>query len=191
MTPIAIQRAGREVGPVETLCQEIKFRFQRPMETQTVLIAFVRELVATVAEDRDLRVRIAEMVISPAPSEASGVVLDAAVKMLTSDEPIGAAAELHDLAHELNPEDAYPTDHVIDMLSSCASAIRFGLESPCQSRHAAEAAHHVWRQHYGVSLEDSHTPHWWHDWARSMMEQALVALAAPPTSHAHRREPHP
>lgn len=59
-----------------------------------------------------------------------------------------------------------------------ASAIRFGLETPCRSRHAAHAAQHVWQQIYGISLFDSHTPGWQREWARSKMIAALTALVA-------------
>jgi hypothetical protein len=90
---------------------------------------------------------------------------------------IASAALVHNLCHELNPEDAYPTNHTIDMLSSCASAIRFGLEKPCRSRHAADAAGHIWKQRYGLRLFDSFTPAWQKDWTRVQLQEAILRLA--------------
>lgn len=170
----------RKKGPVEILCKEIGFRFDRSMERRDMFVAFVKILVGHVSDMRELQARISHLT-KKAPSDGSATVLAAAEKMLEAESPsdmIAAAKVVHDLSHELNPEDAYPTDHLIDMLSSCASAIRFGLElGPCQSRHAADAAQHIWKQKYGVSLFDSFTPNWENDWARAQLQDAILSLA--------------
>jgi hypothetical protein len=153
----------REKGPVEILCKEIDFRFERHMEAALILVAFVRVLVSEVADIRQMHASIAGI-----------------TKTLTLADPdamICRAAEAHAFIRGVAPEDAYPCDHLIDMLSSCVSAIRFGLEKPCHSRHAAQAANHIWKHKYGVSLFDNFTPAWQKDWARAMLQEAVLSLA--------------
>jgi hypothetical protein len=113
------------------------------------------------------------------PSESSGVVLDRVRAMLDCPSLVERdrlCHELHMFIDEVNPDDAYPTDHLIDMLNSCVSAARFGLEIPCHSRHAASAAGHVWEQRYGITCQDGHTSRWKKDWARAKFQDALVLL---------------
>lgn len=165
-------------GPVRILCDEIGFRFDSRLERTDVLVAFVRELVFEISRQRGFSMRISHLT-GRSPSEASGEVLVLAEQMLAAHgvaDQIAAATAVHDAAHRLNPEDAIPTDHFIDMLSSCASALRFGLEVPCVSRHAANAAYHIWKQIYGVSRFDDHTPAWQNDWARTKLQDAIIAL---------------
>jgi len=174
-------------GPIAILCKEIGFRFDCGLEREDVLVAFVRALVMNVEEMRGIQSAIAHVTNKP-PSDASGKVLAATHAMLsgTTNEALKAgAAKVHDLAWSLNPEDAYPTDHLIDMLSSCASAIRFGLEIPCHSRHAAEAAHHVWGHRYGISLFDEFTSEWRHDWARAQLVAAITSMLPVPAAIRH------
>lgn len=168
-------------GPVQILCEEIKFRFHRSMERPDIFTAFVRQLVSVVADDRAMRSLLAGKVTTAPPSEGSAQVLEAAQNMfepgLSIRARISRADKVHDLSRELNPEDAYPTDHLIDMLSGCASAIRFGLETPCRSRHAAGAADHIWGQRYGVRLFDEYTSNWRNDWARGQLQLAILSLS--------------
>ncbi len=168
----------REKGPIEILCKEIDFRFDRRMEDRAILVAFVGVLVDEIEELHDLRQRIASIVTGEtAPPESD---FDAALKatrsmLAAADAPqaITLAGEVHDLTHQ--PDDG-PCDHFVDMLSSCASAIRFGLETPCRSRHAASAADHVWKHVYGVSRFDGFTSNWRNDWARAQLQAAILAL---------------
>lgn len=180
-----------ERGPVQILCREIGFRFERRMETTALFIAFVAALVEVIEEMREGQVRLSFLLkphlgappTYPAPSDNSGEVMSR-VKTLLADAPthiIAAAAEVHNFIHEVMPEDTYPTDHYIDMLSSCVSALRFGLERPCNSRHAAEAANHIWGRRYGVSLFDSFTPSWQKEWARAQLQAAMLNLISPQT----------
>ena len=176
-----IDKKAREKGPVEILCKEIGFRFLPAMESPDMLVAFVRSLVSEVADMRDIQDRIAHVTHQP-PSEGSNIVLgtaEAALRQTDIAEMIRLAAEVHALADQYNPEDTYPTDHLIDMLSSCASVIRFGLEFPCHSRHAAFAADHIWKCKYGISLFDQYTSNWRRDWARAKFEEAMLSLIAP------------
>lgn len=181
----------RVKGSVEILCAEIGFRFERPMERPEVLVSFVAVLVGVLSEIHQTQQHIAKLpgVLEKAPSVGSAQAIECANSMVsasTREALISAAADLHALCRELNPEETYPTDHLIDMASSCASAVRCGLEMPSGlgSRHAAEAASHIWRHRYGVTLEDSYTPRWRKDWACAMFERALLRLALNSLKHS-------
>jgi hypothetical protein len=173
-------------GPVRVLCDEIGFQFSPGMENPRLLVAFIRTLVLEVAEIRDLAERLKDVLGRDGPSAGSGQMLNKVLDMLNGGDVVAMVeqcAGLHELAHQLNPDDAYPTDHLIDMLSSCVSGIRFGCDTGrwgVGSRHAAEAAQHVWGRKYGVSLFDAHTPRWQHDWTRHKLREALISLAFPP-----------
>lgn len=183
-------------GSVRILCDEIGFRFDPRLERPEVLVAFVRELIAEVAEQRRTAEQIAAYT-AKSPSEGSASVLLLAEGMLSVDSVrawIGGAEMVHDACHRLNPEEACPTDHLIDMLSSCASAIRFGLEDRglgFSSRHAASAAQHVWRQIYGVSRFDSETPAWENEWARGKLLRAIISLIPPTIADTTEPQPSP
>lgn len=168
----------RSKGPVEILCEEIDFHFHRSMETPRILVAFVARLVGEIASERDMQSAIAHVTGKP-PSEKSAEALRLAQGMVSASDPgelVGRASLLHDFDHMNNPDEG-PCDHLIDMLSSCASAIRFGLEMPCASRHAAHASNHVWRRLYGIKREDNITPHWSKHWARVQLQRAITDLA--------------
>lgn len=168
----------REVGPVEGLCKEIGFRFDMLMERQDIFLAFVSVLVQQVTRMRGIQYQIAGMTGAP-PSDDSADVLKLVQDLLVTniDEMIEKAATVHACIDEVNPEDASPCDHLIDMLSSCVSAVRFGLETPCRSRHAAAAAQHIWKHLYGVTLFDSFTPNWENEWARAQLQTAILQLS--------------
>jgi len=174
-------------GSVEILCHEIEFPFSPGMETPRVIVAFVRQLVLEVAEMRWQSEAVKGVLRRDGPSIGSGKLLDAALDMLNGDDPqimVERCAYLHAIADDFNPEDAYPADHLIDMLSSCISEIRFGCEAGCfgiGSRHAAEAAQQVWKHRYGVRLFDQLTNRWQKDWARDVLIRALTQMALPPT----------
>lgn len=183
----------RNHGPVETLCREIEFPWRAELERTDVFISFVRSLVREVSDMRCMQSSIAHLTLIT-PSKESGKVLALSNKMLAFHESetadmIKMAARVHDLCHELNPDEKTPTDHLIDMYSSCASAIRFGLETSCSSRHAASAAQHVWERKYGLQLFDGHTPAWEKEWARSKMTDAIIALLPPPFQSVDTEEP--
>ncbi len=168
----------REEGPVEILCKEIDFHFDNELERVDLFVAFVSVLVAEISKMRNMQDQLAD-VTGVAPSDNSAEALRLAKKMLAEQEIDGLiekAAALHDFSHTANPEDAYPTDHLIDMASSCASAIRFGLETPCHSRHAASAADHIWKRVYGIGLFDHISSRWRKDWARIKFQEAIISL---------------
>lgn len=177
----------RDKGPVEILCKEIGVHFDHRMETLPIFVGFVRVLTDKALEDFEASEQIKTIIgldysgkPMQEPDDATPQVRELVDAMFRSAHPIDMierAARVHELARELNPEDAYPTNHYIDMLSSCASAIRFGLETPCRSRHAAEAAGHIWRRRYRIGLEDGSTEAWQKDWARQQLDEALLRLA--------------
>lgn len=167
-----------EKGPVRILCDEIEFPFERRLETVPILVAFVARLVHEVASGRAFEERISHLTGKP-PSAASAEAVRLAEAMLTGATPeeiIAGAKKVHDFGRVRNPDEG-PSDHTLDMLSSCASALRFGLEQPCVSRHAASAAGHIWRRKYGVTLHDDLTPHWEKHWARVQLQNAITDLA--------------
>lgn len=171
----------REKGSVEILCREIGFRFSRAMESPAVLVAFVARLVEHIADKRQIQESLAEHIGGKRPSDGSRTVLEMVRHLLgeggSPSSMIAGAAAIHAKVDELNPEDAYPTDHLIDMLSSCASVLRFGLETPCHSRHAAEAAGHIWKYVYDINLFDEHTTPWQHEWTRAVLQDAILSLS--------------
>lgn len=185
-SPEQADASGREdapsKGPVRMLCDEIGFPWDRRLERDDLFVIFVRGLVAEIEHKRWMQLTVAGKFGGTPPSEGSGSALSLADTMFHSVDRltrIERARAVHDLCHELNPDEAYPTDHLIDMVSSCASAIRFGLETPCHSRHAAEAASHICGQVYGLFLFDSHTPGWKKEWARAKLTDALISLLPP------------
>lgn len=182
-------RDERARGPVEILCREIEFPFAAGMENPRIIVAFTRKLVLVIADMRFQDDALKDVLVRGGPSAGSGELLDKVLDMINGGDiaaMVEQCAGLHYLAHQLNPEEAYPTDHLIDMLSSCISAIRFGCDTSKfgGSRHAASAAQHVWSQHYGVTLFDGHTPRWEKDWARHILTEALVTMALPVTKGA-------
>lgn len=155
---------------MEILCAEIEFPWVRRLEREDLFVEFVRVLVGHVREMRLMHERL-----RGAPSLASHEALVLADDMLSAlgrAEMIAYATAIHDQFIE-------PDDHLVDMVSSCASAIRFGLETPCRSRHAAEAASHIWRMRYGLSLFDTHTTQWCRDWTRAQVQIAILNLMKP------------
>lgn len=178
-----------ERGPVELLCREIKFPFVRRMENRRIFMRYVSTLIAHIAHERHSHEAISKIIgldargnPMDAPSDNSVEAIRRAQEMVSdySEDAkiaINNAAQLHMYCHDMNPEDAHPTDHYIDMVSSCASAVRFGLEIPCHSRHAAEATRHVWSKKYGIRLEDENTRDWWKTWACRQLQDAILSLA--------------
>lgn len=168
-------------GPVRVLCDEIGFPFSRALERSDVFVAFVRELVCEVSHKHEIAQHLERLGAAKASAGASEALSVAAAMFSATDDAarIAAAGRLHETCDRLNPESAYPTDHLIDMLSSCASAVRFGLERGkwgVGSRHAAEAANHVWKQVYGIGRFDRYTSGWEKDWARQKLIEALISL---------------
>ncbi|MCV0413477.1 MAG: hypothetical protein K5831_01160 [Brevundimonas sp.] len=190
MTDLDKLEARLRKGPVRILCDEIGFRFDPRLEREDLFIAFVGCLVEEIARQRETQAAIAPYT-GTSPSEASERGINIARSMVALDLGLSmkarkeVASAIHDLSYEANPEDdpTHPCDHLVDMLASCASAIRFGLEEPCRSRHAAEASNHVWKQIYGVTRFDSNTPSWQHEWARTKLQQAMISLLPARAAH--------
>lgn len=170
----------RKIGAVEGLCKEIEFPFIKAYECPEVLVSFVAVLVAEIADRRAMEEKIAP-VTGYLPTNDSLQFLGMVEVMLKSriDLMIGLAAEIHD-HHAMNGfEEAEPCDLLVELFSSCTSAIRFGLEDSCRSRHTAQAAQDVWKYKYGLRLFDLNTSKWEKDWARTIFVQALACLLFP------------
>ena len=174
----------KQQGPVEILCKEIGFRFDDRLETVQVLVAFVSVLVDHIADERWMKNAISAYT-GKLPTDASEEAVRRTREMLTCTDReslIKTAEAVHSFIDEASPGDDDPCDHLTDMLNSCVSAVRFGLEQPCRSRHAAEAANHVWERLYGISRFDEYTGAWEKDWARAQFEKALITVAALPST---------
>ena len=176
------EKQGHTPGPVSILCKEIGFPFDRRLEREDVFVSFVRRLVGEVEDIIRTADALAEFTGKPS-SEGAREVLGLALSMSSLDLGLSLsartefAAAIHERSHQINPDDPrHSCDHAVDMLASCASAIRFGLERPCRSRHAADAASHVWKHVYGVSRFDGITPAWQKEWARGVMQSAIIDL---------------
>lgn len=163
-------------GAVEILCKEIGFRYQSGMETPAMLRAFVCVLVDDINQMLCLGQFMARHGAAAPSAEAEDTFTRVRAMLEHTDpaELVLTAANVHDVIYIVNPDEKYPTDHLIDMLSGCVSAVRFGLEMPCHSRHAAAAAKHIWKKMYGVALHDRLSNEWSNDYARSVLERALL-----------------
>lgn len=163
----------KDEGPVEILCDEIGVSFQARMESTPVLVAFVAALVGEVDFMIQHKKNLAPFTGEEVPTEDTYAALECVKSILPltdREELIKAAGKAHDT---VRVPDEGPCNHHIDMLSLCTSAIRFGLEQPCWSRHAAEAAHHVWKHRYGITLFDGHSNGWGKQWAKAKFLDAL------------------
>lgn len=166
----------RKKGAVEILCEEIGFRFDRRMETVEVFTAFVRVLVSHIALMREMQEHLAKHLGADGPAEQSLELISHVMEMLhlkNREAMVTRAAEIHRLLLE-------PRDHLSDMLSSCVSAVRFGLDpdemGKAQSRHAASAAQHIWSRIY-TGRHDGFTGAWQKDWARAQLQEAILLMA--------------
>lgn len=162
-------------GPVQILCTEIGAVFTDNMETTATLVAFVSVLVAEVEQMMETADTISDLTgkpVSPASKGALGLV-KRLLSVSCRAELIEGAAKIHYAMHL--PDEGFIDPHV-SMLNSCTCAIRFGLETPCNSRWPAEAASHIWKKKYGVSLFDHHSNKWGKQWARDKFYEALGSL---------------
>ena len=168
---------GRTTGVVETLCNEIRYPFSAEMERLEILVSFTRALYFEVhdmfAWHEMIRRTALQQRTSPEVAKAFSEVRALLDNPYLETEKRSAA--LHN-GILFQPDDG-PCDRFIEMLSSIVSAIRFGLEHPHMSRHAAHAAQGIWAHKYGVRLFDECTSDWEKDWARRIMAKALSPSA--------------
>jgi hypothetical protein len=168
---------SKEKGAVQILCEEIGATYIEKMESVDVLVAFVSVLVDEIDGMMGISRQIQHLTdekVSVGAEEALKCVKDLLLVKGRKDL-IKASESAHRVTYV---SDDGPCDHNIDMLSSCVSAIRFGLEIPSMSRHAAEAANHIWKFRYGVSLFDRHSSGWSKEWSRSKFYEALGSISA-------------
>lgn len=148
---------------------------EESLETTAVLVCFVAALVEEVGEMMGSARRIAHVTgrgVSDECYEALNTVGEL-LEIENKDDIIKASAEAH---RTVTVQEGGPYDHYMDMLSSCVSALRFGLVTPCSSRHAAAAADHIWKQKYGITLFDKHSNGWGKRWAKSKFYESFGKL---------------
>lgn len=158
------------VGAIEGLCNEIGFRFLSGMEHKSILLSFVSVLVDEIRDQVEMLESLPFRAVSP----QSKVLMDAVRFTL-----------VYPTENNINwcREEAYPTndenceDLICLQLDSCVSAIEFGLEDPCHSRHTAEAAFEIWKVKYTPRIQDRNTTKWAREWACDKMAEALLKLA--------------
>lgn len=122
--------ADNEKGPIQILCDEIGFHFDRRIETTAILNAFVSVILSHVVDICSTQGIIHKKAGGKAPSQDSAEALRLTWNMLACKDDARLAklcTEIHDLCHQINPDEG-PCDHLVDMVSSCVSAIRFGIE---------------------------------------------------------------
>ncbi len=172
-----INEKAKNKEVIELLCEEIGATYTKNMETIPVLVSFVCVLVDEIDDLIQVAKKIAHLTGKEIPSGTEEAVdrVRAVLALRDRDKLIEDAALAHETVHA--PDGVIPCNHYMDMLSSCVSAIRFGFEQPCQSRHAAAAADHVWQHVYGVSRFDKHSHKWGKQWARVKFYEALGAIA--------------
>ena len=162
-------------GPIEILCKEIGFRFDKKLESVNTLVSFVSVLVSEISRMRWVDEKCVPMT-GKEPTENSAKAITLISEVLSRQDRdllIKGAAEVHGFVNRVTPDEG-PRDHMVDMVSSCASAIRFGLERPCRSRHAAAAANHIWQHVYGIRTFDCFTGNWQKEWTRAKLHQAMI-----------------
>jgi hypothetical protein len=174
----------RKKGPVEILCKEIGVRFTADLETPKVLAAFVRVLHGRLEHMYWISSEIDRRCARPVNCADARRALDKLTEVLKSENPealVSGAADIHALIDSLEWRGTWAS-HVFDIVSSLASALRFGLDGieGISSRHAAAAASHLWKHEYGISKFDEYTGEWEKTWAREQFYEAVKRLALSP-----------
>ena len=151
---------GFSKGPVEILCNEIGAVFNSNMETIPVFMSFMTALVAEIEHDEIMNAKIRGSRVDEKLQQAF-VDMD---ELLSGTEH-GQILYLADqfCIHE-SPK---------HLLRECAVAIKFGLEVPCKSRHAADVAKHICRHLYGYSLHDTMISEFENQWVRNKFYDSL------------------
>ena len=155
---------GFSKGPVEVLCDEIGAVFNSNMETIPVFLSFITVLVAEIEHEAIMNAKIHK-------SQVEEKLQQAFVDM---DELLSATEynQIMYLADQFCIHEA--PSH---LLRQCAVAVKFGLERPCKSRHAADAAKNICRHIYGYSMHDIMINEFENQWVRDKFYDSLGRLA--------------
>ena len=164
-----------ERSAIQILCDEIGADYFKEFEGMQVLVSFVSVLVDEIGDKMETDRIIAHLTGINTSVKAGECLNIVKSLLLITDENkmIDECAKAH---LTVTVHDPSPCDHYVDMLSSCVSALRFGLEKPCQSRHAAEAASHIWKHKYNIGLFDEHSSRWQKDYSNAMLKKAIARL---------------
>jgi hypothetical protein len=151
-------------GPVEILCNEVGAVFNPNMETIPVFLSFITVLVAEIEHDEIMNAKI----------HGSQVAEQLQQAFVDMDELLSATDynQIVYLADQFCIHEA--PSH---LLRQCAVAVKFGLERPCKSRHAAEAAKHICGHLYGYSMHDIMINEFENQWVRNKLYDSLGRLA--------------
>ena len=155
---------GISNGPVEILCNEIGAVFNSNMETIPVFMAFISVLVAEIEHDEVMNAKIRGSSVDKKTQQAF-VDIDEILSATEREQILYLADQFH--IHE-QPK---------HLLHDCAIAIKFGLEVPCKSRHAADAAKRICRYLYGYKMHDPAICDFENQWVRNKFYDSLGRLA--------------
>lgn len=155
---------GFSKGPVEILCDEIGAVFNANMETIPVFLSFITVLVAEIEHDEIMTAKIRGSKVDEKLQQA----------FVDMDELLSATEykQIMYLADQFCIHES--PKH---LLRDCAIAVKFGLEAPCKSRHAADAAKRICRHLYGYSMHDTMISDLENQWVRNKFYDSLGRLA--------------
>ena len=156
--------AGFSKGPVEILCDEIGAVFNANMETIPVFMSFVTRLVAEIEHDEIMNAKVHGSKVNEKLQQAF-VDMDELLSATSHEQILYLADQF--CIHEAPKH----------LLRDCAVAIKFGLEVPCKSRHAADAAKRICRHLYGYKMHDIMIGEFENKWVREKFYDSLGRLA--------------
>lgn len=157
-------RKGFKKGPVEILCNEIGAVFNSNMETIPVFLSFIAVLVAEIEEEEIISAKIHGHQIEEKLQQAF-IDMDEILSATEQEQILYLADQFY--IHE-------PPSH---LLRDCAITIKSGLEVPCNSRHAADAAKHICRHIYEYKMHDIMINEFENNWCRNKFYDSLGRLA--------------
>lgn len=160
----------RDKGAIEILCDEIGVDFINSYESPSVLISYISVLIDEIKDMYFIDKMLEKVGGKPPSSDSKKMLSQAEILLKINDvsQLISACREIHNTFTANCP--------YTDMLYSCVSALRFGLEVPCHSRHAASATGHIWKKKYGITLFDKNSNRWEKDWGKVKFYEALSKL---------------
>ena len=154
---------GFSKGPVEILCDEVGAVFNSNMETIPVFLSFIKVLVADIEHDE---------------------IINAIIRGSTVSEQIQQSfVDMYKLLSATDREqilylaDQFLISASLKLLRQCAIAVKFGLETPCKSRRAADVAKSICRHLYEHTMHDTAINEFENEWVRNAFYDSLGMLA--------------
>lgn len=155
---------GFSKGPVEILCDEIGAVFNPNMETIPVLMSFITRLVAEIEHDEIMSAKVRGGEVDKKIQQAF-VDIDELLSATRYEQILYLSDQfcIHEAPNHL--------------LRKCAVAIKFGLEVPCRSRHAADVAKSICRHLYGYKMHDIMINEFEDRWVKDKFYDSIGRLA--------------